>query len=193
MAFLAATTVSATLSPCAEMCINNMNSKAPELGCMSGDIDCLCKSVNYMYGIRDCTLQACPSVNVSSVISVALSNCSTAALAPNPNYHTVAKTHSPAPAIVSSFLGIPSPRAGGTAMLGGTTASIQSVPTTPKFTGPGPTSSKSKTPTGSLTVLAAPTRTAVSSATSEAGAAHPMATIAGGAVGALGLAALLAL
>ena len=55
-----------------------MNDKAAELGCKSGDTNCLCNTVNYKYGIRDCTTQACPSDNAEQVLQLALSSCPSA-------------------------------------------------------------------------------------------------------------------
>jgi len=52
-----------------------MNAKASELGCTSGDMDCLCKSQDYAYGIRDCTKEACPDDNAATVLSMALESC----------------------------------------------------------------------------------------------------------------------
>lgn len=57
------------------MCISNMNNKAQELGCSSDDKSCLCNKMDYMYGVRDCTAEACPEYNVDSVLQMALSGC----------------------------------------------------------------------------------------------------------------------
>ena len=57
------------------MCISNMNAKASELGCNSGDMACLCKKQDYMYGVRDCTAQACPGDDAAAVVKIALSSC----------------------------------------------------------------------------------------------------------------------
>jgi len=62
-------------SKCARMCIDNMNNKAEELGCTSGDQRCLCDSENYSYGVRDCTAQACPEDDSAKVVQIALSTC----------------------------------------------------------------------------------------------------------------------
>lgn len=59
-----------------QMCISNMNAKASELGCTSGDTACLCKSQDYQYGIRDCTTEACPSDDAATVLKLALASCS---------------------------------------------------------------------------------------------------------------------
>lgn len=60
-----------------QMCINNMNAKASELGCSAGDSACLCTKVNYQYGIRDCTNEACPGEDASAAVSSALASCPT--------------------------------------------------------------------------------------------------------------------
>jgi len=57
------------------MCVNNMNDKATELNCKSGDMECLCKSENYSFGIRDCTKEACPSDDAEKVLKMALAKC----------------------------------------------------------------------------------------------------------------------
>ncbi|KAA8646710.1 uncharacterized protein ATNIH1004_005385 [Aspergillus tanneri] len=44
---------------CQQRCINDMLGKAEELGCTSGDITCLCRTANFKFGIRDCTIGAC--------------------------------------------------------------------------------------------------------------------------------------
>jgi len=64
------------------MCISNMNAKASELGCQSGDMDCLCKNKNYSYGIRDCTSQACPDDDAQNILNMVLAKCPSAYLPP---------------------------------------------------------------------------------------------------------------
>lgn len=58
-----------------QMCISNMNAKASELGCTSGDMDCLCKADDYQFGIRDCTKEACPNDDSAKVLKMALESC----------------------------------------------------------------------------------------------------------------------
>ena len=36
-----------------------MLDQSSDLGCGAEDAGCLCKNVNFTYGIRDCSLQAC--------------------------------------------------------------------------------------------------------------------------------------
>lgn len=50
---------------------------APSLGCAgSPDASCLCKNVDFGYGIRDCANEACGADDASSVISFGNSYCS---------------------------------------------------------------------------------------------------------------------
>lgn len=58
-----------------QMCIKNMNAKASELNCNSGDLACLCKNKDYEYGVRDCTAQACPNDDAATVVKMALASC----------------------------------------------------------------------------------------------------------------------
>lgn len=57
------------------MCVSNMNNKASDLGCKSGDMSCLCKTDDYKFGIRDCTQQACPSDDAEKVLAMAVAKC----------------------------------------------------------------------------------------------------------------------
>lgn len=57
------------------MCISNMNAKASALGCRANDMACLCNNMDYQYGIRDCTAEACPGDNPAEVVTMALSKC----------------------------------------------------------------------------------------------------------------------
>jgi hypothetical protein len=53
-----------------------MLGQAQALGCSNTDAACLCRNVNFGYGVRDCSNQACPDQNaVSSVISYGLAYC----------------------------------------------------------------------------------------------------------------------
>lgn len=36
-----------------------MLDQSKDLGCDAEDVGCLCKNVNFTYGIRDCSLQSC--------------------------------------------------------------------------------------------------------------------------------------
>ncbi|KAB8075530.1 hypothetical protein BDV29DRAFT_171877 [Aspergillus leporis] len=71
-----------SVGECAQMCIGNMNNKASELGCSSGDLACLCKSDNYAFGVRDCTAQACPNDDSAAVVSAALAACPSGSMSP---------------------------------------------------------------------------------------------------------------
>ncbi|KAK3382116.1 hypothetical protein B0T24DRAFT_1283 [Lasiosphaeria ovina] len=73
------------LPPCGQICVNNMLSQGPELGCptVNGapDAACLCNKSNFGYGIRDCARQACPSADVGAVVNYGLTYCTSAAAA----------------------------------------------------------------------------------------------------------------
>jgi hypothetical protein len=49
---------------------------APSLGCEQATADCLCKNVNFGYGIRDCSNAACGTAVASTVIAYGSSYCS---------------------------------------------------------------------------------------------------------------------
>jgi len=55
-----------------------MLGKAAELGCPNGtnDPSCLCKNVNFGYGLRDCSLQACGAAQESAVVAYGTEYCS---------------------------------------------------------------------------------------------------------------------
>lgn len=60
------------------MCIQNMLNKASDLGCSASDINCMCNNSDFGYGIRDCTVQACSSADVSAVSAAGASLCAAA-------------------------------------------------------------------------------------------------------------------
>lgn len=64
-----------SLPDCGKLCVNNMLAKAPELGCAPGDAACLCRKIDFSYGIRDCSTDVCPPQQVASVISYGESYC----------------------------------------------------------------------------------------------------------------------
>lgn len=55
-----------------------MLAKASELGCAAGDAACLCRNVDFAYGIRDCSTDVCGPQQVASVISYGESYCKNA-------------------------------------------------------------------------------------------------------------------
>jgi hypothetical protein len=78
MAFLAtvgAARAQLSVSECANMCLSNMLALANDLGCDDGDLECLCETPDYRYGIRDCTAQACPGDDAYAVLNAALQQC----------------------------------------------------------------------------------------------------------------------
>ncbi|POS85331.1 hypothetical protein EPUL_004485 [Erysiphe pulchra] len=67
-----------SLPDCGKLCVNNMLAKAHELGCADGDAACLCRNVDFAYGIRDCSTDVCGSQQVAPVIAYGESYCKNA-------------------------------------------------------------------------------------------------------------------
>ncbi|KAJ5606621.1 hypothetical protein N7510_009402 [Penicillium lagena] len=151
-------------SDCANMCISNMNAKASELGCSSGDMTCLCKSQDYEWGVRDCTDQACPGSSPQEAVQMALSKC---------------------PGGSGSGSGSGSVSSSGAA--GGATTSIMTGTTTLTGANGQPTATLTNTETETKTG-----NEHLGSSSTSTGAAMPMATVGSGAA-VLGLAAMLVL
>lgn len=49
---------------------------APSLGCSGADAACLCRNVNFGYGIRDCSNAACGTEVAPTVIAYGVAYCS---------------------------------------------------------------------------------------------------------------------
>ncbi|KAF2215022.1 hypothetical protein CERZMDRAFT_120495 [Cercospora zeae-maydis SCOH1-5] len=58
----------ASLPPCGQTCVNNMLALAPSLGCPDAQADCLCRNVDFGYGVRDCANQACPDASAAQQV-----------------------------------------------------------------------------------------------------------------------------
>jgi CFEM domain len=67
--------VQSQLDSCGKLCISNLLSMGPSLGCPTPDAACLCGNVDFGYGIRDCAYQACGTSEAAAVISYASSFC----------------------------------------------------------------------------------------------------------------------
>ncbi|KAI0865295.1 hypothetical protein F4860DRAFT_460865 [Xylaria cubensis] len=72
----------ANFPACGTTCFGNMLSQAPQLGCGSGgttgdavDGACLCKNIDFSYGIIDCANESCPQGAAPSVIQYGLDWC----------------------------------------------------------------------------------------------------------------------
>jgi len=52
-----------------------MNAKAGEFSCSTSDTACLCKNVNYGYGVRDCSSAYCDAVQVPNAGKYAYELC----------------------------------------------------------------------------------------------------------------------
>lgn len=69
------------LPKCGQTCFNNMLGKYSSLGCSSPDPSCVCRNINFYYGIRDCANAACGSADASTVIAFESSYCHSATAA----------------------------------------------------------------------------------------------------------------
>ena len=78
----ATTTGLAALPSCGQTCFNNMVAQYSTLGCASPAPSCLCKNVNFGFGLRDCSNGACGTAVASTVIAYGSSYCASATAAP---------------------------------------------------------------------------------------------------------------
>ncbi|RMJ12081.1 hypothetical protein BHE90_014730 [Fusarium euwallaceae] len=77
---LAATVVAQSagdLPQCGQTCAGNMigAEKSKELGCDTGDLQCLCTNQNFIYGLRDCSRAICSEEQAAQVLEYGLSVC----------------------------------------------------------------------------------------------------------------------
>ncbi len=68
----------AQLPACGQTCFSNMLAQYSSLGCTSPDPSCLCKNINFYYGIRDCSNAVCGTAVASTVIAFESGYCSSA-------------------------------------------------------------------------------------------------------------------
>ncbi len=68
----------ADLPACGNTCFGNMLAQYSSLGCTSPDPSCLCKNINFYYGIRDCSNGACGTAVASTVMAFESGYCSSA-------------------------------------------------------------------------------------------------------------------
>ena len=53
-----------------------MLGQASSLGCPNeSDVSCLCKNMNFLYGVRDCSNESCSSADAATVISFGTQFC----------------------------------------------------------------------------------------------------------------------
>lgn len=65
-----------SLPECGKVCVGNMLAQAPQLNCAANDVACLCKNVNFGYGVRDCSYQSCPNTDdAARVVSFGVQFC----------------------------------------------------------------------------------------------------------------------
>ncbi|OJD16579.1 hypothetical protein AJ78_03270 [Emergomyces pasteurianus Ep9510] len=63
------------VSECARGCIERMLALAPKLGCKGDDVACLCRNMDFGYGVRDCTTQACGAQDLPAAAAAAAKYC----------------------------------------------------------------------------------------------------------------------
>jgi hypothetical protein len=71
----------AALPSCGQICFNNLIEQYSTLGFSSPDPTCLCKNINFYYGIRDCSNGACGTAVASTVIAYESAYCASATAA----------------------------------------------------------------------------------------------------------------
>lgn len=62
-----------------QMCVNNMLAQYSTFNCAQNDAACLCANVNFGYGLRDCTLQACGQETSTAAVAYGNAYCAAAA------------------------------------------------------------------------------------------------------------------
>ncbi|OGE53422.1 hypothetical protein PENARI_c008G09124 [Penicillium arizonense] len=90
------------LPQCGQTCFDNMLSKYSDLGCSTLDPSCLCRNMDFYYGIRDCSNGACGTKVASTVLSFETEYCSSAIAA-----HTTYPTTFPAEATSTTTTSAP--------------------------------------------------------------------------------------
>lgn len=68
----------AALPSCGQLCFNNMLAQYSSLGCATPAPACLCRNVNFGFGLRDCANGACGTAIASTVIAYGSSYCASA-------------------------------------------------------------------------------------------------------------------
>ncbi|PGH36376.1 hypothetical protein GX50_00711 [[Emmonsia] crescens] len=93
-----------SLSECTRGCLERMMSLAPQLGCRADDVACLCSNMDFAYGVRDCTIQACGGQDLAAAMAIAQQVCPSGSPSGSPSAtgsptseHTGSPTGSPSP------------------------------------------------------------------------------------------------
>ncbi|KXX82564.1 GPI-anchored CFEM domain protein A [Madurella mycetomatis] len=66
-ALVVATDFPSNMPDCGRICGSNMLAQAAELGCQASDLACLCRNVNFGYGIHDCSVEACGDTSHANI------------------------------------------------------------------------------------------------------------------------------
>lgn len=57
-----------------------LNGKASELDCKANDLACLCKSKDFAYGLRDCSVETCGSDEATKIVEYGIQICKSKSL-----------------------------------------------------------------------------------------------------------------
>ncbi|PWY88960.1 hypothetical protein BO70DRAFT_393479 [Aspergillus heteromorphus CBS 117.55] len=74
----ASLTAISQLPSCGQTCFDNMLAEYETLGCTTSDPSCLCRNINFYYGIRDCSNAACSTDNATTVLDFESTYCASA-------------------------------------------------------------------------------------------------------------------
>ncbi|OJZ90248.1 hypothetical protein ASPFODRAFT_77471 [Aspergillus luchuensis CBS 106.47] len=95
------------LPTCGQTCFDNMLAKYDSLGCETSDPSCLCRNINFYYGIRDCANAACGTAVASTVLAFESGYCTSAIAAettyPVTSTTTVSSTSTASPTAISDL------------------------------------------------------------------------------------------
>ncbi|KAJ5628855.1 hypothetical protein N7490_011083 [Penicillium lividum] len=73
---MATPTAVSDLSTCSQTCFDNMLAQYATLGCNNEtDASCLCENINFYFGLRDCSDQACDTDEATAVLAYEIYYC----------------------------------------------------------------------------------------------------------------------
>ncbi|KFY77256.1 hypothetical protein V499_03311 [Pseudogymnoascus sp. VKM F-103] len=92
----------AALPSCGQLCFNNTLAQYTDFGCTSPDPYCIFNNVNFGYGLRDCSNDACGTDVASTVITFGSAYCSAASATHTGTVTNYGRCTSPDPKCVCS-------------------------------------------------------------------------------------------
>ncbi|KAJ5211432.1 uncharacterized protein N7498_003078 [Penicillium cinerascens] len=99
----ASLTAVSQLPSCGQICFDNMLARYESLGCSTSDPSCLCRNINFYYGIRDCSNAACGMDVASTVLAFESGYCTSAIAAETTYPVTTTVTATATPTAVSNL------------------------------------------------------------------------------------------